>query len=92
VAVHTTEFNLSSDDDTVDHANTVIFRRRDIERLARRLVAAGHTVLPLNFNVGDEALDRYLDVAPYRPDRHLRLRLGRYAATSVGLVALRGAD
>jgi hypothetical protein len=92
VAVHTTEFNLSSDDDTVDHANTVIFRRRDLERLARRLVAAGHTVLPLNFNVGDRALDRHLDVAPYRPDRHLRLRLGRYAATSVGLVALRGAD
>jgi hypothetical protein len=70
----------------------VIFRRRDIERLVRRLVDEGFEVAPLNLSPGDEALDRYIDVAPYRPDRHLRLRLGRYAATSVGLVALRGAD
>jgi len=92
VAVHTTEFNLSSDDDTVAEGNTVIFRRRDIESLARRLALRGHTVLPLNFYAGEKALDRHIDVAPYSHDRHLRLRLWNYVATSIGIVARRGAD
>jgi len=89
VAVHTTEFNLSSDDDTVDHANTVIFRRRDIERLVRRLADEGFEVAPLNLSPGDEALDRYIDVPPYTQDRHLKLKLSKYATTSIGIVARR---
>lgn len=32
-AVHTTELNLSSNDDTVDNHETVLFRRRDFEEL-----------------------------------------------------------
>ncbi len=33
VAVHTTEFNLTSNDQTVEEGSTVIYRRRDIEEL-----------------------------------------------------------
>jgi SAM-dependent methyltransferase len=85
VAVHTTELNCSSDSKTVDHSGTVLFRKRDIRALAARLTAAGHDVR-LNFNLGDQPLDQYVDVAPYTADRHLKLRLGEFASTSFGLI------
>lgn len=47
IAVHTTEFNLSSNEDTVESVNLSIFRRRDMEELAARLTDAGHEVFPL---------------------------------------------
>lgn len=89
VAVHTTEFNLTSDGRTLDKGGTVIFRRRDIERLVRRLADEGFEVAPLNLSPGDEALDRYIDVPPYTQDRHLKLKLSKYATTSIGIVARR---
>lgn len=88
-AVHTTEFNLSSNDETLDNAGTVLFRRRDFEALARRLGAAGHVVAPLDFTEGDTALDRYIDVPPYRDEPHLRLALDGYATTSFGFIVQR---
>ena len=33
VAVHTTEFNLSSNDDTIEARDLCVYRRRDIELL-----------------------------------------------------------
>ena len=37
IAVHTTEFNLTSNEHTVTEGPTVIYRRRDIDELVRRL-------------------------------------------------------
>jgi hypothetical protein len=86
VAVHTTEFNLVSNDRTVDHETTVLFRKRDLEALAQRLTASGAEVFPMNFHPGTEPLDHEIDVPPYRWVPHLRLMLGRFATTSVGIV------
>ena len=86
LAVHTTEFNLSSNADTLDHNPTVIYRRRDLEALAARLTAAGHTVAPFDWRQGERPLDRYIDVPPFTHEPHLRLLLDGYAATSVGLI------
>jgi hypothetical protein len=86
VAVHTTEFNLTSNTSTVAHGRTVIFRRSDIEDLVRRLRALGHDVEPLDLTIGAHPLDRFVDQRPYTHDRHLRKRHGRYAATSIGLI------
>lgn len=86
VAVHTTEFNLSSDDRTLDHAATVLFRRRDIAGLARRLVAIGHDVAPIKLDAGDQPLDRYVDLPPYDADTHLKLELEQFVTTSFGIV------
>ncbi|MGH9138154.1 MAG: methyltransferase, partial [Acidimicrobiales bacterium] len=36
IAVHTTEFNVDSDDETVTEGPTVLYRRRDLIELARR--------------------------------------------------------
>jgi hypothetical protein len=85
IAVHTTELNLSSDTDTIESPRTSVYRRHDIEELVRRLTAEGHEV-HVNFNIGNGPLDRYVDERPYTSDKHLRLRLGPYAATSLGIV------
>jgi hypothetical protein len=86
IAVHTTELNLSSNGDTLDHGSTVIFRRRDFEALAERLIAQGHDVLPITFDCGDTELDRVIDMPPYSSDSHLRLALLRWVATSFGMI------
>ncbi len=85
LAVHTTEFNCSSDKDTIDSGGTVLFRKRDLLALAARLTNAGHQI-ELNFNLGEQPLDRHIDVAPYSSDRHLKLRIAQYVSTSFGLI------
>ena len=86
IAVHTTEFNLSSNDATVMDGNCVIFRLKDIEWIITALRDAGHDVEPLDLSTGTQELDRHIDVAPYSQDRHLRLDLFGYASTSIGLI------
>ena len=85
IAVHTTELNLSSNDDTVFEGGCVIFRRRDIDRLAQRLTAQGHRIC-LDYSEGDGPADRHVDVPPYKQDIHLRLLLEGFVSTSIGLI------
>ncbi len=85
IAVHTTEFNLSSNLFTVDNQQTVIYRRRDIEALAKRLRARGHQI-ELDFTQGQAPADKFVDVPPYQSDNHLRLLLSGYVCTSIGLI------
>jgi SAM-dependent methyltransferase len=89
VAVHTTEFNCSSDDDTLDKASTVLFRKRDFLALARRLRAAGHDVV-LNFDLGDQPLDHHFDLPPYGWENHLKLQIQQWVTTSYGLIVRKG--
>ncbi|MBS0476445.1 MAG: methyltransferase domain-containing protein [Proteobacteria bacterium] len=89
IAVHTTELNLSSNDDTVDNEGTVLFRKRDFESLALKLISKGHTVAQIKFDQGERPLDNYIDVAPYSNNQHLKLKLGRYITTSFGIVVRR---
>lgn len=90
VAVHTTELNLVSNDDTIDNQGTVLFRRRDMEELAADLIARGHWVAPFRYDLGSEPMDQYVDVAPYIADVHLKLTLGRFVTTSFGIIVRRG--
>lgn len=90
-AVHTTEFNISSNLETVDHMETVLFRRRDLEALAERLRAKGHFVAPIDWNPGTEPLDRYYDIAPYKEQPHLKMALCGFGITSIGFIVQRGA-
>lgn len=85
-AVHTTELNLSSNDDTVDHMGTVLFRQQDFLALAERLAANGHRLAPLDFDPGDGPADRYVDVAPFLQDPCLKIALMGYVTTSFGLI------
>ncbi|QTL04192.1 methyltransferase domain-containing protein [Aquabacter sp. L1I39] len=98
IAVHTTEFNFLRDDATIDNWPTVLFQRRHFKDLAARLVAKGHEVAPLDFDVGAGRLDRFIDVPPYADDlpasvpswreapQHLKLMIDGFASTCFGLI------
>lgn len=85
-AVHTTEFNISSNDVTLDNAGTVIFRMRDLEQLARELRSSGHHVEELDYSLGGLQEDFAIDIFPYAEDIHLKLQLAEYVVTSIGLI------
>jgi SAM-dependent methyltransferase len=85
-AVHTTEYNLTSNTETPSEGGTVLFRRRDLEALHHRLAAKGHAMAPLDLDPGYGELDRYIDVPPYRDEPHLKLALWGYACTSIGII------
>jgi hypothetical protein len=85
LAVHTTEFNVGSNELTHEEGGTVIYRRRDIDELVLRLRNAGHQV-KVNYNFGDQPADYNVDVPPYTHDVHLKLHLMGHTTTSIGLV------
>lgn len=85
VAVHTTEFNVSSNDATVVDGPTVLYRRRDIEVLQHRALEKGW-VLDLDWSFGTMPLDYHVDFPPYSNENHLKLRLFEHTCTSIGLI------
>ncbi len=85
VAVHTTEFNLSSNYLTLFWGQSVIFRRRDIEGMMVRLRRQGHHV-ELSLDRGDGPADKIVDRWPYTQLPHLKLRLRGFVSTSLGLI------
>ncbi len=89
VSIHTTEFLVSSDAETVESGGTVFYRRRDIEALAARLRRAGHDI-DVDYTLGTTPEDRHVDVPPFS-DVHLRTELSGYVTTSLALVVTKGA-
>ncbi len=91
VAVHTTEINVSSNTRTQEDGIAVIYRRRDLRELARRLRAAGMWVT-LDLRDGGLSADRVVDLPPYNTGvPHLKLSLFGYVSTSFGLIIERNA-
>ena len=86
VAAHTTEFNVSSNTRTVDHRAVVLYRRCDMERIADRLSACGHTSEPFSFDAGDLPVDHVVDVPPYSQNGKLKLLVRNHVCTSVGMI------
>ena len=92
MAVHTTEFSLSSLEKTVDSVrgrktNTVIWRRRDVEGLLGELRKSGYKTAETCLSAGRSGLDTLVDLPPYHPTRHLRLQVLKHVVTSFGWVA-----
>lgn len=85
-AAHTTEFNLSSDLDTIDYQEVVLFRRQDILSLKERLESLGHYVEPISFDTGNQPYDKHIDMPPYRSEPHLKLQFNQYKITSILLL------
>jgi hypothetical protein len=86
IAVHTTEFNLTSDLETIDEPGTCIFRSRDLQQLQQELKQQGLQMDPLVLDPGMHAYNYHVDTPPYDSQVHLRLKLNRFASTSVGIV------
>ncbi|SHN38167.1 hypothetical protein SAMN05192549_10968 [Duganella sacchari] len=96
IACHTTEFNLSSNDATVEDGPTVLYRRKDWEALITELRARGHHVDAFAIAPDAHFLDGYVDTVPFASTTpqngpaHLKLELFGYACTSVGIIVQRG--
>ncbi|MDA8081613.1 MAG: class I SAM-dependent methyltransferase [Actinomycetota bacterium] len=88
IAVHTTEFNVSSLRETIESGPTVLFRQCDLEKLAKKLKSSGHE-LELDFTLGTTEADLHVDSPPWS-GAHLRLDHDGYVITSFGLVIRRG--
>ena len=85
LAVHTTAFNLASNEETLESRELCALRRQDVERLVDQLSRDGRSAWPLNLNPGDTPVDRFVDSPPYRGEPHLRVRYGRFVVTSLGI-------
>jgi SAM-dependent methyltransferase len=85
VAVHATEFNVSSNEETLDRGPVVLFRRRDIEQMQRRASEAGCRMAEPDFDAGSAPLELYVDRPPYGTP-HLKLAFDRFVATSFLLI------
>jgi SAM-dependent methyltransferase len=102
IAVHTTEFNIDPRGETIDNWPTVLFQREHFTALAERLTAAGHHVAPLDFDIGDQPMDRFIDLPPWSHDLpaewqrwhgagpHLKVGVDGFISTCFGLVIRKG--
>ncbi|MBU3574764.1 hypothetical protein ICN43_02870 [Polynucleobacter sp. UK-Mo-2m-Kol15] len=86
VAVRTTEFNLSSNDATLESPSCSIYREKDITQLVQELEQEGYDVKPLDLNTGGSSVDNYIDTPPYGFSPHLKLELASFVVTSIGLI------
>lgn len=85
-AVHTTEYNVSSNSETLETESCVIFRQKDIERVIQEIRNEGHYVAEPDYSLGWMPYDYKVDFPPFTLDPHLRLQLGHYICTSIGLI------
>ena len=89
MAIHTTEFNVCSNDDTLETEGLSIFRKRDIEQLVDELRALNYEVAEVDWSPGTWPLDYFVDLPPYKQNKHLKLLLAGYTTTSIGLIVRR---
>lgn len=96
IAVHTTEYNISSNYFTFGilprKIPVSLYRRRDLENIASTLTSEGYEIR-LSFELGNTPNDTYVDEIPYKMNPHLKLRISNrlYSCiiTSYGLIIKR---
>lgn len=97
IAIHTTEFNYLSDDKTIDNWVTVLFRKKDFLKFHQEIISLGYEVPEIDFNVGNDPLDWFIDLPPFQSDKgyyskelpsepHLKLSLDGFPSTCFGIV------
>jgi len=93
IAVHTTEFNVSSNDATLETGGSVIYRRKDIEAFDLRLRSLSCAIEGLDFDAGSEQHDIAYDYPPYYTHgrQHLKLELDGFVSTSLLLIIRKAA-
>jgi SAM-dependent methyltransferase len=86
VAIHTTEFNLTSNVDTLESAGVSIYRRCDIDEFLEKMRARDFIVSPIDWTLGEGFAETVVDMPPYRIEPHIRLNVGEFDVTSIGLI------
>lgn len=90
IAVHCTEYNMSSDVNTRTEGDSVYFRARDILALHKYLDKAGFTMSPINLTNFHHPYNDYVDTPPYDAcPAHMRVWFDGYILTSFGFCVRR---
>ena len=94
IAVHTTEFTLTSDQVSHDSPDLSFYCKQDIEELAKRLIEKGHKIV-LNFKRGDTPADTHVDTPDpktrnFHYGRTLLAHMNNHVITSLGLIIQKG--
>lgn len=89
VAVHTTEFNLGSNQQTFESEYCVIYRKQDMQKLQEMLYDKGFSMETLNLAISERVEDNFVDLPPYKGDNHLKLALYGFVSTSIGIIVTR---
>jgi len=92
VAVHTTEYNVSSNLGTIESGGSVIYRKCDLEFLGRKLRLHGAALESLDFDAGADPGDINYDFPPYYEHgrQHIKLLLHEHVSTSFLLIVRKG--
>jgi hypothetical protein len=86
IAVHTTEYNLSSNDKTNFANLNCIYRKQDLDVLGETVESFGYKMDMVDTTRGTHEYDLYVDGLGWRPyiqEPHLNLRLDGFDVTSV---------
>jgi hypothetical protein len=90
IAVHTTEYNLSSHNKTVESGGVVLYRESDLQSLMNEVVAQGH-LMEMDLTHGVDPWDFFMPREPEK-EPHLCMRYDGFVTTSVGIVIQRGTN
>ena len=88
VACHTTEFNVSSINSTIESGINVIYRESDLRQLDCRLRFKSCCLEPLDLEKGNHRDDILFDFPPYGQSSrvHIKLLIDGYVSTSQLLI------
>lgn len=90
IAVHTTEYNYDSNEDTINANNLCLYRHRDLISLRDCLAYHLDKLWPLDLSIPHpEDPDLYIDEPPYLAEN---IRIGNHVTTSIVLIAERGGN
>ena len=86
LAVHTTEFTLSSLRETIRLGPTVLWTLRDVEEMLASATILKYRLWDRCLYAGGHEIDQTPDLPPYKDEEHMKLELGGHILTSVGWV------
>ncbi|GHV58146.1 hypothetical protein FACS189460_5590 [Deltaproteobacteria bacterium] len=101
ISIHTTEFNIYSENETIDNCGSVLFQKKHFEKLSEIINKGGDRLYPINFDLGDGLFDRYVDMPLYPRQKimgindrvhttylcpHIKLLVGGFPATCAGVI------
>jgi len=88
IAFHTTEYNVSSNSDTVREGSGVLYRKKDFEELAFELRDHHCAMEKMDFDCGHHRYDLLYDEPPYlNPGKvHIKLKLDGFITTSALMI------
>ena len=82
VSVHTTEYNISSEEN-IDIPYLAVFGKRFFDELCDEITSEGHYFAPLDLRLGNSPEDDYVYSGGL--ESHYKMIIGGAVATSIGI-------